>query len=282
MIPETLAMILRSLSALAGLTDVFGKDAARLQPVLNVVAGFAELPGGNESRSGGAPRAGQNLGGGESRPDRCRARRVQGFPRCPRRATARRSSGRRQHRGPLICRAAERVPKNWHAIGWLVLLIILAVFSVSANAQAASPTLTFTAQTTTGNGSVVPALTWATSPAAQSCTASGDPAWTGTKAAAGTQTLAAITSSKTYQLVCTWPGDTTATISWTDPDHEHGRFGAREVHQPDRHGDVPASFLVVRGSDPTSVGMDSKTVDDRNATSYAWTGLTVGTHWFSA
>jgi hypothetical protein len=44
MIPETLAMILRSLSALAGLTDVFGKDAARLQPVLNVVAGFAELP----------------------------------------------------------------------------------------------------------------------------------------------------------------------------------------------------------------------------------------------
>ena len=67
-------------------------------------------------------------------------------------------------------------------------------------------TLNFTAATTTGDGSVVPVLTWSTTPAATSCTASGDPAWTGTKAVSGTQTLAAITSSKTYNMLCTWPG----------------------------------------------------------------------------
>lgn len=76
-------------------------------------------------------------------------------------------------------------------------------------------TITFTAQTTTGDGSVVPVLTWSTSPAATSCTASGD--WSGTKAAAGTETLAAITVSRTYNLSCTWPGDTSATLRWTAP-----------------------------------------------------------------
>lgn len=83
------------------------------------------------------------------------------------------------------------------------LLLLLALL---APALAGAQTLAFTAGTTTGDGSVVPVLTWSTSPVAASCTASGDPAWTGTKAASGTQTLAAITTSKTYNLLCTWPG----------------------------------------------------------------------------
>lgn len=44
MIPETIGLILRTLAQVAGLTDVFGKDAARLSPVLNTLASFAELP----------------------------------------------------------------------------------------------------------------------------------------------------------------------------------------------------------------------------------------------
>lgn len=41
---ETIALILRALSTVAGLTDVFGKGAEKLQPVLNTLASFAELP----------------------------------------------------------------------------------------------------------------------------------------------------------------------------------------------------------------------------------------------
>lgn len=95
------------------------------------------------------------------------------------------------------------------SLGGLVLM-----FAKQASAQ---NTLTFAASTTTGDGSVVPALTWSTSPAAQSCSATGPANWAGTKAASGTQTLPAITSSATYNLDCTWPGDSIVTFSWTNP-----------------------------------------------------------------
>lgn len=39
-----IAMILRALGLASGMTGVFGKDAARLAPVLNTLASFAELP----------------------------------------------------------------------------------------------------------------------------------------------------------------------------------------------------------------------------------------------
>lgn len=91
----------------------------------------------------------------------------------------------------------------------LALLLLLAAVPLWAQ------TLTFTAENTTGNGSVVPKLTWSTTPAATSCTASGD--WSGTKTAAGTETLPAATSSKTFNLVCTFPAPSTAVVSWTIP-----------------------------------------------------------------
>ena len=81
---------------------------------------------------------------------------------------------------------------------------------------AAQNTLTFTASTTTGDGSVVPSFTWSTSPAAASCNATGPAPWAGTKAASGTQTLPAITSSQTYNLECTWPGDSIVTFQWVN------------------------------------------------------------------
>jgi hypothetical protein len=90
---------------------------------------------------------------------------------------------------------------------------LLLLMTGAAFAQT-SPVLTFTAGTTTGAGSVVPVLTWSTTPAASACAASGDAAWTGAKAVAGTQTLAAITSSKTYNLTCSW-NDVRVTVKWT-------------------------------------------------------------------
>lgn len=39
-----IAMILRALGMASSISSVFGKDAARLAPVLNTLASFAELP----------------------------------------------------------------------------------------------------------------------------------------------------------------------------------------------------------------------------------------------
>jgi hypothetical protein len=83
-------------------------------------------------------------------------------------------------------------------------------------APAFSQTLNFTVETSTSGGTaVVPRLTWTTTPAAASCTASNG--WTGAKPAAGTELLAAINATRSYTLTCTWPGDTTALVRWTAP-----------------------------------------------------------------
>jgi len=92
--------------------------------------------------------------------------------------------------------------------------VVLALFALPVLAQQAG-TITFTAQTMTGDGSVTPILTWSTAPAATQCVASGD--WSGNKGNAGTESLPPITSSKTYNLTCSWPGDNRATLSWTAP-----------------------------------------------------------------
>lgn len=111
--------------------------------------------------------------------------------------------------------AHVRAHKKGYGVAALVLLALGAIaYANRADAQTAG-TITFTAQATTGDGSVVPVLTWSTSPAATSCAASGD--WTGAKAPAGTETLAAVTASKTYNLTCTWPGENSATLRWTAP-----------------------------------------------------------------
>lgn len=80
-----------------------------------------------------------------------------------------------------------------------------------------APTGSFTLATqVNANGTLTPTLTWSTTPAATSCTASGDAAWSGTKAASGTQTLAAfpVTSPKAYALLCNWPGQSQALLTW--------------------------------------------------------------------
>jgi fibronectin type III domain protein len=84
----------------------------------------------------------------------------------------------------------------------------------------AAPTGSFTLATrVNANGTLTPTLTWTTTPAATSCVASGDSAWAGNKAASGTQALADFptTTPKAYALVCTWPGQTQAMLTWTPP-----------------------------------------------------------------
>jgi hypothetical protein len=79
-------------------------------------------------------------------------------------------------------------------------------------------TLNFNLETSSSDGrTVVPRLVWSTTPAASSCTASGATDWTGTKAASGTVTLAAVNASRTFTLVCNWPGVSVAAVGWTAP-----------------------------------------------------------------
>lgn len=161
-------------------------------------------------------------------------------------------------------------------------LLALLLVAIANPASAQTPTLDFTVQTSTSDGrSIVPRLVWSTTPAAQGCTASGSSTWTGSKAASGDTTLAAIVATTSYSLSCTWPGDTTATITWTPPTTNTDGSALAKCSSQTEVGSCLRSFMVVRGSSESTVGVDSRTVNDRNATSYAWTGLTPGTHWFS-
>src|SRR5882757_8950711 len=92
----------------------------------------------------------------------------------------------------------------------LLAALLFLLGSAAVHAQATG-IINCAAATTTGSASVVPQLTWSTSPAATSCTASGD--WSGTLAAAGTQTLPAVTKSATYNLTCSWV-DNKAVVNW--------------------------------------------------------------------
>lgn len=159
--------------------------------------------------------------------------------------------------------------RNWHAIGWLVLLCVGAMFcAASANAQ--TPTLTFTLEASSTDGStVVPKLTWSTSPAAASCTASGD--WTGTKAASGNETLAAVSASKSYTMLCTWPGDLTCRLSWVAPTQNNNGTAYSN----------PGGFRIQYGRSATTLDQ-SAYLQQPGATSWSCPGgMAAGQWWFT-
>lgn len=150
-------------------------------------------------------------------------------------------------------------------IGWACALVLMA--AGAAHAQTAG-TVTLTASPTSGTGSVTPKLTWSTSPAATSCTASGG--WSGTKAASGSQTQTAITASKSYTLTCTWGGSGSATVNWTAPTTNTDGSKLTDV----------ASYRVVYGTSSSSL-TKSKTITDASARSTSVGSLTPATWYFA-
>lgn len=93
-----------------------------------------------------------------------------------------------------------------YPLGFLVFLLALPV--------SAQNVITFTAEVTSGVETVIPVLTWDTTPLADACVASGD--WSGSKGPSGTETLPSVTSSATYNITCSWL-DVKATLTWTAP-----------------------------------------------------------------
>ena len=87
------------------------------------------------------------------------------------------------------------------------------VMTAVAHAQTAG-VVTLSANQSSAQTSMVPVLTWSTSPIAQSCLASGG--WSGDRAVSGTQTQPSIDVSTSYTLTCIW-SDGTAIVSWIAP-----------------------------------------------------------------
>lgn len=155
----------------------------------------------------------------------------------------------------------------------LALLAALACLAQipAAHAQAV-PTMTFTAENTVGDVTVTPKLTWSTSPAAASCEA-GD-AWSGTKGPSGTETLPPISSTATFSLTCTWPGDTVATLTWVNATkNEDGSAYSNPKLVRIRYGTSPGALNQVQDVPPPPLP---------TPTTYSFTGLAVGTWYFTA
>jgi hypothetical protein len=135
-----------------------------------------------------------------------------------------------------------------------------------AQAQTAG-TITFTANKTSATGSLTPVLTWSTTPTASSCTASGG--WSGTKFASGTETLPAITASKSYTLSCTW-GNGTVVVNWAKPTKNTDGTNLTDL----------AGYKVVYGTSSSAL-TSSKAVTDPNATAATISALQTGTWYFA-
>lgn len=137
----------------------------------------------------------------------------------------------------------------------------------------AEPTysVTFGASVTSSNETLSTALTWSSSPAGASCTASGHPSWTGVKAASGTLSMPVINLSGTYTLTmaCNWPAVTQARLCWQAPTQntdgspiQAGSLGPYRIYQG------TSATNLARVAEATGLCADR-------------TGLATGTHYFA-
>ena len=153
-----------------------------------------------------------------------------------------------------------------HKFKYALLALPMLLLGSMAQAQTAG-TVTFTANRTSATGSLVPVLTWSTSPVASSCTASGG--WSGTKFASGSETLASITSSKSYTLTCSW-GNGSSTVTWTKPTKNSDGSTLSNL----------SGYKVVFGNSASALNQ-SKSISDPNATSTTIAALASGTWYFA-
>lgn len=153
------------------------------------------------------------------------------------------------------------------------ILLLLAAGPLSAQ------TLNFSVSSvTTGGPTITPRLTWSTTPAATTCTASGGSAgWAGVKGPSGVQTLTPISQSETYTLVCSWPSTTASIpIRWVNPTHNDNGTPATDDGEP--YTD-PRGSLIAYGTSATAMAQ-SQMVDSPTATTATITGVTAGTLYF--
>jgi hypothetical protein len=96
--------------------------------------------------------------------------------------------------------------------------------------------------------------------------------------------LPPITLSGTYNLTltCNWPGDTTATLTWTAPTTNTDGSALAKCASDTTVGPCLAYYNVYRRVGSTDMnGAEVTPVRDPNATTKVYTGLGTGTHNFA-
>ena len=146
-------------------------------------------------------------------------------------------------------------------------ITVFSLFAASAVRAQTAGVVTLRANATSGQGSLVPLLTWSTNPVATSCSASGG--WSGSMSTAGTQTLPSISASTNYTLTCIWSAGS-AVVSWTAPTTNSDGSVLIDL----------SGFRVYYGASSTAL-IESLAVGDMTSRSAMVTGLTPGT-WFFA
>lgn len=158
---------------------------------------------------------------------------------------------------------------------WMISLVLLMLLSLSvawnvANAQTSNTGSLTLATTVNADGTLTPKLTWSTTPAATSCSASGDTEWAGTKAASGTVTLSAKPAStpRAFAMICNWPGDTQALLAWQPSTQNTDGSVLTNL----------AGYRVNWGVSATALTQSAQ-IASPSTTNYTVTNLTPGT-WF--
>lgn len=153
--------------------------------------------------------------------------------------------------------------------------LLLTMVLMLAAGPLLAQTLNFSvASATTGGATITPRLTWSTTPAATSCTASGGSAgWAGIKGASGVQTLTAISQSETYTLSCSWPSTNgSVQLKWTPP-----------TQFSDGNPLTPATdlkwYLVHFGATATTM-TQTRRVEQPTASTATVTDIPAGTYFF--
>jgi hypothetical protein len=146
-----------------------------------------------------------------------------------------------------------------------VTLLLLSIFLCSV--AHAAPTVTLTANPTTGITPLSVTLNWSSTGAAV-CTASGG--WTGTKALSGSQVISNLLADTSFTLTCS-AADGTATLTWTAPtQYTDGRTivatGAESLK----------GFKAYYGTAGTPLNRTAD-IPNKAATTYTITGLTAAT-----
>lgn len=165
-----------------------------------------------------------------------------------------------------ILKSPMRVSLRPEALWRRMLLPLLSLLALPVNAQ---NIISFTAEVTSGVETVIPVLTWDTTPLADDCTASGD--WSGSKGPSGTETLPAITGSATYNITCSWL-DVSATLTWTPPTTNTDGTAYTD----------PKGFKLYYGMSQGGPYDNIVDIQDPNATVHVVSPLLPGTWWFVA
>lgn len=144
-----------------------------------------------------------------------------------------------------------------------VLGAALLALLISSPSPAAAPTGTISVTPATGTVPYQATLAWNVA-GAGSCSASG--AWSGAKPASGSVSITVTAANQKYQLDCAEPVQT-ATVSW-DP----------ATKNTDGSALTPTGYKLQESIDGASWRNDTSVAG--NVTSYAFAGLSPGTHYF--